>query len=253
MFVHARHSINLIVFVWTLCTNPPRWIILIFQDVFLYGCLFMFIDFDWFYSGLPWAYLWQLTNPWIPFLWAYWAYLGPTLRTSTSLDSIALGLLCPPWAYRAKQQVLGFHWSGPTGPTMGLPWQRAHIPGFHCCGPSGFTVGLPCQPANHWIPLLLTYWAYLGHTLPTSKSLDAIALGLLGLPWAYLAKEQILGFHWFGPTGPTLAHLANKQMIGFHCAGPTEPTLGLPCQPTNPWITLFLTYWADLGHTLPTN
>ena len=159
---------------------------------------------------------------------------------------------------------------------LGPTFANEQILAFHCFGPTGPTLGLPCQRAHPWIPLLWAYWAYLGPTLPTSKSLDSIALGLLGLPWAYLAKEQILGFHWFGPTGPTLglhwqpgnhwipllwvgllglprAYLANKQMIGFHCAGPTEPTLGIPCQPTNPWITLFWAYWADLGPTLPTN
>ena len=152
----------------------------------------------------------QRAHPWIPLLWAYWAYLGPILPTSKSLDSIALGLLGLPWAYLGNEHILG----------------------FHCSGPTGLTLGLPCQPTNHWIPLLWAYWAYLGPTLPTSKSLDSIALGLLGLHWASHVKEQILGFHWFGPTGPTL---------------------GLPCQPRNHCIPLAWAYWAYLGHTLPTS
>ena len=67
---------------------------------------------------------------------------------------------------------------------------------FHCSGPT---------------------WAYLGPTLPTSKSLAYIALSLPSLPWA---------------------HLANQQIIGIHCFEPTEPTSSLPCQPTNHWNTL---------------
>ena len=118
---------------------------------------------------------------------------------------------------------------------LGLPWAylgNEHTPGFHCSGPSGPTWGPPCQPANHWIALLFSYAAYLGHTLPTSKSLDAIALGLLGLPWGYLANEQILGFHSFGANGPTL---------------------GLPCQPETHQIPLLWAYWAYLDLALPTS
>ena len=63
---------------------------------------------------------------------------------------------------------------------------------WRTCGeglPSPYpSLGLPCQPTNHWIPLLWTCWAYLGPALPTSKSLDSIALGLLRLPWGYLCQ-----------------------------------------------------------------
>ena len=45
----------------------------------------------------------------------YWGYLGAICATSNSLDSIALGH----WAYRANQRIIGFHCSGPTGPTFG--------------------------------------------------------------------------------------------------------------------------------------
>ena len=83
---------------------------------------------------------------------------------------------------------------------------------FVVCGPIGLTLSLPCQRPNPWMSLL---WAYLWPTL--------------GLPWAYLANEQILG---------------------YHCSG---PTLGLARQPANPWISLLWTYWAYLGPTLLTS
>ena len=96
----------------------------------------------------------------------------------------------------------------------------------------GPTLGLPCQQATPWISLLQDYWAYLGSTLPTSKSLDIIALGLLGLPWPYLAK---------------------KQLLGYHCSGPTWPTLGPLSQRARPWISLLCAHWAYLGPTFPTS
>ena len=90
---------------WTLCTNPSRWII---PNISRYFSLWMFVHVHW-----CWLIL-----------------LGPTLglplAAGKSLDSISLGLLGLTWAYRANQRILGFRWSGPTGPTMGLPWQRAH-------------------------------------------------------------------------------------------------------------------------------
>ena len=68
-----------------------------------------------------------------------------------------------------------------------------------------------------WLLLGWAYWACLGPALPTSKSWDPVALGLLGLSWAYLDNEQILG---------------------SNCSGPIRPTFGLPCQRANPWIPL---------------
>ena len=91
------------------------------------------------------------------------------------------------------------------------------ITGFHCFEHTKPTSSLPCHPANHWISLLRAYQAYLQPTLPTSKSLDFIALSLPSLPRAYLA---------------------NQQISGFHCFEPTKPTSSLPCQPANQWISL---------------
>ena len=159
--------------------------------------------------------------------------VGPTLPTSKSLDSIALALLGLQWAYLANQQIIEFHCGGPTGPSSGLP----------------------CQQGNHWIQLLWAYWACLGSTLATSKSLASIALG----DWAYLgpslptSKSLLLWAYWayLGHTLPTRksldsialglldllwAPLATQQILRFHCSGPTGPTLGIPCQPANQWI-----------------
>ena len=222
-----------------------------------------------------------------------------------------LGLLGLPCAYIADEQILGYHCSGPTGPTLGLP----------------------CQQPNPLISLLWAYRAHLGPTLPTIKSLDIIAIGLLGLHWAYLANEQILGYHWAAPTGPTLLfwvvidcgsilicspmfetrfmlmiffwtlftnqslsimfnlcliclvcihvglscrcfHVRNSVYLNeiliicvyksmtlhvflwlFRCFRfrPTEPTWGLPCQRANPWMSVLWAYWACPGLTLPTS
>ena len=87
-------------------------------------------------------------------------------------EFIALGLLGLPRARLANHQNHwnSFFWAywaylGPTLPT-------SKIIGIHCSGPTGPTSGLPCQPA---------------------KSLECIALGLLGLPRAHLANQQN---HW---------------------------------------------------------
>ena len=98
-------------------------------------------------------------------------------------------------------------------------------------GPIGPTLVIPCQRASTRASFLRAYWVYLGSSLPTSKSLDIIALGILGLPWAYLANEQILGYPGSGPIGPTL---------------------GLPCQRANPRKSSLWAYCAYLGLTLPT-
>ena len=67
---------------------------------------------------------------------------------------MASSLLSLPRAYLANQQITGLHGFEPTEPTSSLP----------------------CQPANHWITWLWAYRAYLEHTLPTSKSVDFIAM-----------------------------------------------------------------------------
>ena len=112
------------------------------------------------------------------------------LQTSKSLS-----LLCQPWN----------HWIPLLQAYSGLHLAclaNQQIIGFHCFEPTEPTLTLPCQPANHWISFLWAYsglpWAflanqqiirfhcsgptraYLGPTLPTSKSLDCIASGLLG-------------------------------------------------------------------------
>ena len=107
--------------------------------------------------------------------------------------------------------------------------------------------GYLCQQANHWISLLRGYWGYLGATfankhiigfhcygetgatlelpLPTSKSLDFNAMGLLGLPWSYLCRR---GNRWIsllcGYWGYLGATFANEQIVGFHCYGETGAT-----------------------------
>ena len=125
---------------------------------------------------------------WNSLLWANWAYLGHTLPASKSLEFLALSLLVLHRPYADNQQIIGIHCSGHIVPTSGLAW----------------------QPRNHWNPLLWVYWAYLGHILTTSRSLESIALGLLCLPRACLD---------------------NQQLIGIHCSGPVGPTSGIPWQP----------------------
>ena len=114
------------------------------------------------------------------------------------------------------------------------------------CGP---TSGLPCQRVNHWIPLLRAYWGlpraylankqiigyhcfgltrgYLGPTLPTSKSLDTIASGLLG-PTSGLPCQR--ANHWISwlraHSGLPRAYIANEQSIGYNCFGLTRAYLG---------------------------
>ena len=51
-------------------------------------------------SGSPRAYLFQRANDWISLLYAYQAYLGHA---------------------SANEQLIEFHYSGPIGPTLGLP------------------------------------------------------------------------------------------------------------------------------------
>ena len=83
---------------------------------------------------------------------------------------------------------------------------------------------LPCPRANHWITLLRAY---------------------SGLPRAYLANQQIIGFHCFGPTraylGPTLPTSKSLDTIASGLLGPTS---GLPCQQANHWIPLLRAYWG---------
>ena len=73
--------------------------------------------------------------------------------------------------------------------------------------------------------------SYLGPTLPTSKSVEYIALGLLG-PTSGLPCQP--ANHWISwlraYSSLPRAYLANQQIIGFHCFGTT---------------------WAYLGPTLP--
>ena len=111
--------------------------------------------------------------------------------------------------------------------------------------------GYLCQRANHWVSLLWGYWGYLGATfaneqiigfhcygatgatlgmpLPTSKSLDFFAMGLLGLPWGYLCQRAN---HWLTLLWGYWAYLgatfAKEQIIGFNCYGAAGATLGLP-------------------------
>ena len=100
--------------------------------------------------GGPRAYLDNQQNHWNPLRWAYWAYLGPTLPTS---------------------KIIGTHCSGPTGPTLGIPWQPA-------------------------------------------KSLESIALGLLGLLGPTLAASKIIGINCSRPTwGLPRAYLPTNKNI----------------------------------------
>ena len=77
--------------------------------------------------------------------------------------------------------------------------------------------------------------------------MDPIALGLLGLPCAYLANEQILDPIAPGLLGLPEAYLANEQILGSHGSGPPGPTLGLPCHRASPGIPFIWAYWAYLG------
>ena len=133
-------------------------------------------------AGVPWGYLCLQTrfrNRCTDSV--HLLQIKPALPTSKSLDYIASGLL---------------------GPTSGLPCQPANhwIPLLRAY--SGLHRAYLCQPTNHLIPLVRAYSclhraylanqqiigfhcfgptrAYLGPTLPTSKSLDSIASGLLG-------------------------------------------------------------------------
>ena len=121
---------------------------------------------------------------------------------------------------------------------LGLPLPTSKPLDFIALRLLGLPRGFLCQPANDWISLLWGYWCYLrapfanqeifgfhclrttratsGLPFPTSKSLDFIALGLLGLPllWVY---RGYLG-----------ATTANQQIHPFYYFGATEATLGLP-------------------------
>ena len=81
---------------------------------------------------------------------------------------------------------------------------------------------LPCPRANHWITLLRAY---------------------SGLHRAYLANQQIIGIHCFGPTRAYLAPtLPTSKSLEYIASGLLGPTSGLPCQPPNHWNTLLRAY-----------
>ena len=153
------------------------------------------------------------------------------------------------------------HTTQPTTPQGG----RTRTPYTCCSGCSGSndsgciasgllgpTSRLPCQPANHWNTLLRPYSglpraylanqqiigihcfgptrAYLGPTLPTSKSLEYIAMQSLlcnlccaifavqyllrNLCYAIFARQSLLSQSLRSYLGPTFA---NQQIIGIHC------------------------------------
>ena len=80
---------------------------------------------------------------------------------------------------------------------------------------------------------IFSYQVYdLRTTVIESAILDSCALGLLGLPQAYLA---------------------NQRIMGLLCSGPKGLISGLPCQIANHLIPLLWACWADLGPTLPTS
>ena len=134
-------------------------------------------------TGPTSSYLCQPANPWISLLWGYWGYLGAPV---------------------ANEQFFGCHCFGATWGYLGVPFANQQIFDFIALGATGPTSSYLCRPANPWISLLWGYWGYLGAPfanqqilelhcfgatgatsgppLPTSKSLDFIALGLLGLP-----------------------------------------------------------------------
>ena len=148
-------------------------------------------------------------------------------------------------------KIIGIHRSGPTGPTSGLPCQPTKSLDFIALSILGLPRAYLANHQNHWNSLLWAYWAYLGLALPTikiigiqcsgptgptlallcqpAKSLEFIALGLVGLPRAYLANQQnhwnaLLWDYWayLGLTLPT------NKITGIHCFGPTGPSSGLP-------------------------
>ena len=151
--------------------------------------------------------------------------MGLPLPTSKSLGFIALGLLGLPWGYLCQRVD---HW---TSLLWGYLCQRTDNWISLLWGCSG---NLPATLANEQILGLQrsrATRATLGLPLPTSKSLDFIAPGLLGLPWDYLCQRAN---HWIsllqGYWGYLGATFANEKIIGFHCSG----------------------YWGYLGLPLPT-
>ena len=107
----------------------------------------------------------------------------------------------------------------------------------------------PKQCLNNFVtgvPFRYTCYRISNHRIPLLRAYS-------GLPRAYLANEQIIGLHCFGPTraylGPTLP---TSQSVNYIASGLLRPTSGLPCQPANHWISLLWAYWAYLGPTLPT-
>ena len=87
--------------------------------------------------------------------------------------------------------------------------------------------------------------------MPTSKSLDSIALRLLGLPWSYLCQQAN---HWIPLlwiySGYLGATFAIEPITRFHCSGASGASFRLP-SPTKtiefdcfcgPWITKLIPY-----------
>ena len=126
-----------------------------------------------------------------------------------------------------------------------------------------------CQRANHWNTGSGAIGATLGLPLPTSKSLEYIALGLLGLPWGYLCQRanhwntgswatgstlglalptsRSLEYRLWGYWGYLGATFANEHIISIQAV----ELLGLPWgylgQRANHWNTLLWGYCGCLG------
>ena len=150
---------------------------------------------------------------------------------------------------------------------MGLPLPTSKLPESVTLWLSGLPWGYLRQRANPWISLhggwrgylgaifakqqiVGLHWAALELLFPTCKSLNFIALGLPGLPWATFTNDQIIGchcscaiqaalglplpanksieFHSLGLLGQPWATFPNEQIIGFHCSAAIGATSGLP-------------------------